>query len=110
MSQQPSASTAIAEPTLTLAIANFRPGSETGGWESLLDRAVLADRVGIDRLVVVDHVVMGEHIEEYDGGAFPTGPDGQWLEPLTVLSVIAGRTSRVRLSTGIILAALRRPV
>src|SRR5581483_76077 len=40
----------------------------------------------------------------------PTGPDGAWLEPLTVLSVLAGRTRRIRLSTNILLAALRRPV
>jgi len=40
----------------------------------------------------------------------PTGPDGHWLEPLTALSVIAGSTDRIRLATGILLAALRRPV
>ena len=28
------------------------------------------------------------------GSKQPTGPDGQWLEPMTVLSVIAGMTSR----------------
>ena len=43
-------------------------------------------------------------------GRQPTGPDGHWLEPLTTLSVIAGMTERVRLATGILLAALRRPV
>jgi probable F420-dependent oxidoreductase len=100
----------IPTPALSLSLANFRDGAQRGGWDGLLERAEIADRAQIDRLVVVDHVVMGVHIEEYDGGTFPTGPDGQWLEPLTTLSVIAGRTSRIRLSTGIILAALRRPV
>ncbi len=43
------------------------------------------------------------------GGKQPTGPDGHWLEPLTVLSVVAGQTSRIRLGTNILLAALRTP-
>jgi len=97
-------------PTLTLGLTNFAASAPAGGWGFLLDRARAADRAGIDRVVVVDHVVMGEHLDAYDGGSFPTGPDGAWLEPLTVLSVLAGLTSRVRLSTGIVLAALRRPV
>ena len=45
-----------------------------------------------------------------EGGRQPTGPDGFWLEPLTVLSVVAGITSRIRLGTNILIAALRRPV
>jgi probable F420-dependent oxidoreductase len=68
--------------------------------------------------MVSDHVVLGERLDEYarpesggiTGGRQPTGPDGYWLEPMTLLSVIAGRTERVRLGTGILLAALRRPV
>ena len=64
-----------------------------------------------------DHVVFGERLEEYGrpeiggqaGGKQPTGPDGHWLEPLTTLSVLAGMTSRIRLGTNILVAALRRP-
>jgi probable F420-dependent oxidoreductase len=86
-------------------------------WQHLFDAARTADQAGIDRIVVSDHVVMGEHLEEYGrpeiggqaGGKQPTGPDGPWLEPLTVLSVIAGKTSRVRLGTNILVAALRTP-
>src|SRR5438309_10906013 len=89
-----------------------------GRWLPMLDRARAADEAGIDRLFVSDHVVFGEHIDAYgrpelggtEGGRQPTGPDGHWLEPLTVLSTIAAITSRVRLATGILLAALRRPV
>ena len=95
-------------PTLTMGLANFAPAPQP--WDALLDRARLADETGIDRIIVVDHVVMGENIDAYDGGRFPTGPDGQWLEPMTTMAVIAGMTQHVRLSTGIILAALRRPV
>jgi probable F420-dependent oxidoreductase len=66
---------------------------------------------------VSDHVVFGENLEAYgdstiggiEGGKQPTGPDGLWLEPLTLLSVLAGVTTTVRLATGILQAALRRP-
>jgi probable F420-dependent oxidoreductase len=91
---------------------------DPGDWTFLLDQARAADRAGIDRIVVSDHVVFGERLDEYGrpeiggskGGRQPTGPDGHWLEPLTLLSVIAGQTQRVRLGTNILIAALRRPV
>jgi probable F420-dependent oxidoreductase len=84
----------------------------------MLERARIADTAGVDRLLVSDHVVFGERLEEYgrpdiggrQGGKQPTGSDGHWLEPLTTLSVICGMTSRIRLGTNIVLAALRRPV
>lgn len=97
-------------PTLTLGLTNFAPATPALGWTHLVERAQAADAAGIDRVVVVDHVVLGERLDAYDGGTFPTGPDGDWLEPLTVLAVLAGATENVRLSTGILIAALRRPV
>jgi probable F420-dependent oxidoreductase len=104
-------------PTLSVHIGNYA-ATDPGDWSPLLDRARAADAVGIDRLVVSDHVIMGEHLEAYGepesggvaGGKQPTGPDGIWLEPLTVLTAVAAVTTRVRLGTGILLAALRRPV
>jgi len=112
-------STTVAQgrPQLALGLHNWAV-KDPGSWRYLFDRAVAADQAGVDQLVVSDHVVFGENLEAYasselggrDGGKQPTGPDGQWLEPLTVLSVIAGMTSRIRLSTGILLAALRRTV
>jgi probable F420-dependent oxidoreductase len=88
------------------------------GSSHLFAAARVADQAGVDRLVVSDHVVFGERLDEYGkpelggaaGGKQPTGPDGAWLEPLTTLSVIAGMTSRARLGTNILIAALRRPV
>lgn len=86
-------------------------------WDDLFDLARAADDAGIDRVAVSDHVVFGEDLDAYSrpgsggiaGGRQPTGPDGEWLEPLTVLAMVGARTHRVRLSTGILLAALRRP-
>jgi probable F420-dependent oxidoreductase len=77
-----------------------------------------ADTAGIDCLMISDHVVFGEQLEEYakpevggsKGGAQPTGPDGHWLEPVTTIAWLAGQTSRIDFRTNILLAALRRPV
>jgi probable F420-dependent oxidoreductase len=98
-------------PTLTLSLLNFAPAGTAEPADlaaGVLRRAALADRVGVDRVTVVDHVVMGDRIDAYDGGRFPTGPDGIWLEPLTLLAAIAATTRRVRLATAILVAPLRR--
>ncbi|HTX00465.1 MAG TPA: TIGR03619 family F420-dependent LLM class oxidoreductase [Acidimicrobiales bacterium] len=103
-------------PGLSLALPSFAE-EDPGSWEPLLALASAAERAGVERLIVSDHVVFGEHLEAYSrpelggiaGGSQPTGPDGHWLEPLTLLAVVAGLTRRIRLSTGILLAALRRP-
>lgn len=93
-------------PTLTLGLPTF--GEIPGGdWRRLLDVARAAEAAGIDRLVVTDHVVNGPDVADYPWGRFPTGPAGDWLEPLTVLSALASVTERVRLSTGILIAPLR---
>lgn len=38
---------------------------DPGSWDFVLDRARLLDAAGVDRLVVSDHVVFGERLEEY---------------------------------------------
>ena len=106
----------VTGPTLSIQLPSFS-ADDPGDWTPLLDLARTADAAGVDRVVVSDHVVFGEHLDAYGdpdkggttGGRQPTGPDGHWLEPLTLLAVIAGSTTRVRLGTGILLGALRRP-
>ena len=91
---------------------------DPGDWGFLLDHCQAADEAGIDRIVVSDHVAYGEDLEAYSdpkkggsaGGKQPTDADGNWLEPLTFLTAVGARTSRVRLGTAILIAALRRPV
>ena len=107
----------MTKPQLSIALRTYAP-DDPGTWQPVLDRARAADTAGIDRVLVSDHVVFGEHMDAYGrpesggvvGGKQPTGPDGHWLEPLTTLSVVCGTTSRVRLGTNILIAALRRPV
>jgi len=103
-------------PHLSMGLMSFA-AEEPGSWEPVIGIATLADEAGVDRVVVSDHVVFGENLDEYakperggqKGGKQPTGPDGHWLEPLTTLTFIAGRTTDVRIGTNILVAALRRP-
>jgi probable F420-dependent oxidoreductase len=102
---------------LSVSLPTFA-AEDPGDWDRVFDLARAADEVGVDRVVVSDHVVFGENLDAYaqpesggvEGGRQPTGPDGHWLEPLTVLTAVAAQTTRVRLGTYILLAALRRPV
>jgi probable F420-dependent oxidoreductase len=102
---------------LSVALPIFA-AEDPGSWDHVFEIARAADEAGIDRVVVSDHVVFGENLEAYAdpetggvaGGRQPTGPDGHWLEPLTVLTAVAAQTTRVRLGTYILLAALRTPV
>jgi probable F420-dependent oxidoreductase len=104
------------DPELSLYLQTFTDGPQHD-WRRTLAYACAMDEAGVDRVVVSDHVVFGENLEAYAdasiggqaGGRQPTGPDGSWLEPLTVLTAIAATTSRIRLGTAILLAALRRP-
>lgn len=102
---------------LVLGLANYASTARRD-WAELVEVARGADEAGFDRLVVSDHVAFGTNLDDYSnpelggvaGGRQPTGPDGHWLEPLTVLTYLAAVTSRVGLGTNILLAALRRPV
>ncbi len=103
-------------PRLSINLLNFE--QDPTSWDHLIQRARAADEAGIDRLAVSDHVVFGEDLDAYakpelggrEGGRQPTGPDGHWLEPIVLLSMLAGITQRARLMTSILIASLRRPV
>src|SRR6478672_1953277 len=102
---------------LSMVLRTFA-AQDPGSWARVIRQAETFDRAGVDRLAVSDHVVFGEDLDAYGrpeiggqaGGSQPTGPDGHWLEPVTLLSLLAGRTSRIRLATNVLIAALRRPV
>lgn len=93
--------------TLTIGLANYGSTFRAGEWRQFVDLARTVEDAGADRVVVVDHVVMGPHTEKYVWGKFPVPPDAPWFEPLTVLASIASVTERVRLATGILIAPLR---
>ncbi|MET0703724.1 MAG: TIGR03619 family F420-dependent LLM class oxidoreductase [Mycobacterium sp.] len=103
-------------PQLSVYLATYTDGPNHD-WPATLAMAQLMDEAGVDRVVISDHVAFGEHFAAYGdpalggttGGRQPTGPDGAWLEPIAVLTAIAATTTRIRLGTSILLAALRRP-
>lgn len=103
-------------PQISLQLRTFTDDPDHV-WSSTLALGQAMDVAGVDRVVVSDHVVFGENPDAYRnptlggivGGRQPTGPDGQWLEPLTVLTALAALTTRIRLGTAVLLAALRRP-
>lgn len=74
-----------------------------------LEVAKAADEVGIDQIVLADHVVMGRNTDAYPYGEFAFAPDEPWADPLALLTAIAAITSRVRLATGILITPLRTP-
>jgi probable F420-dependent oxidoreductase len=97
----------VSTATLTIGLANYGATYPVGEWHRFVDLARAAEDAGVDRVVLVDHVVMGEHTENYVWGKFPVPPEAPWFEPLTMLSAIASVTTRVRLATGILIAPLR---
>jgi probable F420-dependent oxidoreductase len=84
----------------------------------MIEWARVADEAGLDRVIVSEHVVLGERLENYArpelggirGGTQPTGPDGSWLDPLATIAHLSAVTTRVRFATRILLAALHSPV
>lgn len=64
--------------------------------DELGDFALEAERLGLDSLWVVDHVLVAQP-------RYKT----TWLEPLTVLSSIAARTKRIKIGTSVLILPLR---
>lgn len=106
----------MTHPQISLQLRTFTDDPDHD-WGTTLALGAAMDTAGVDRLVVSDHVAFGENPEAYAdprlggiaGGRQPTGPDGQWLDPVIVLTALAATTTRIRLGTAILLAALRRP-
>ena len=104
----------MASIQLSMGIPSFS-AEALPNWDHLTESAQLLERCGFDRVLVSEHVAFGMNMDAYAnpetggtaGGRQPTGPDGHWLEPLTVLTFLAARTERIRLGTNILLAALR---
>ena len=83
-----------------------RPGSDA---HSVIELARRAEAAGFDGIVVVDHVVMGDHPEQYPLGRFAFAPDSPWIDPLITLAAVAAVTERIQLVTSILIAAVRAP-
>jgi alkanesulfonate monooxygenase SsuD/methylene tetrahydromethanopterin reductase-like flavin-dependent oxidoreductase (luciferase family) len=80
------------------------PAAEPGALGAL---AQTAEALGFDSIWISDHVVVPERIESSypysPDGRFPTPPDQPYLDPISTLSLMAGRTSRIRLGTHVLI-------
>ncbi len=81
-----------------------------GDFRGVIDVVREADALGIDQLVMTDHVVMGERTDRYPYGQFPVPPAYPWFEPMLALAAMASVTARIRLSTSVLIAPLRPAV
>jgi probable F420-dependent oxidoreductase len=81
-----------------------------GDFAPVIDVVRHADGAGIDQVSITDHVVMGEHLENYPYGPFRDNLEAPWYEPVTALAAFAGVTRNIRLSMGILIAPLRPAV
>ena len=73
-----------------------------------------ADELGYHSCLVTDHVVLPiEYTSRYpynDSGRIAAGHDFDFFEPLALIGWLAGRTSRIKLGTSVLIAPYRHPV
>ncbi|HYC48283.1 MAG TPA: TIGR03619 family F420-dependent LLM class oxidoreductase [Burkholderiales bacterium] len=84
--------------TFGIAARNFTSYPEMPNAKALVEYGVKMEEMGFDSLWVWDHILLG--VEP----CFPVA------ESLTLLTAIAARTKKIKLSTGILVLPLRNPV
>ncbi|HVU72670.1 MAG TPA: TIGR03619 family F420-dependent LLM class oxidoreductase [Mycobacteriales bacterium] len=85
-----------------------RPDLAPGGTvPAFLDVVRAADAAGLHSVCFGEHIVMAPDTTRYPYGPWGHAPDTAWLDPLTVLAAVAAVTTRIRLSTAVLLAPLR---
>jgi probable F420-dependent oxidoreductase len=80
-----------------LALENFTPEHRRPSIEALLEYSTTAERLGFSSLWAWDHLFLGTR------KAFP------FFESLTTLSLLALRTERITLGTGVLVLPIREP-
>jgi probable F420-dependent oxidoreductase len=81
-----------------------------GAVAPIVEMVQLAERKGVDQVSLGEHMLMTTRTGNYPFGEFSAPMDFPWVEPLVFQSVVAGATSRIRLSTGILISPLRPAV
>jgi probable F420-dependent oxidoreductase len=73
-----------------------------------------AEALGYDTVWFSDHIVIPTEVKSfypYDpSGKMPFNPSEPYWEPLTVIGYVAGRTSRLRLGTSVLILPYRNPI
>lgn len=82
--------------------------------ERALEVARRAEALGYDSIVVTDHIVVPRTTRSrypYNAtGRLFVPPDADYLEPLALLSFLAGATQRIRLAPSVLVLPYRNPV
>ncbi len=84
--------------TFGIAVRNFTAFPEMPDARALVEYGVKMEELGYDSLWVWDHILLG------------VDPNFPIVDSLTLLTAIAARTTRIKLSTGILVLPLRNPV
>ena len=84
--------------TFGIAARNFTAFPEMPDAEALVQYGVRMEELGFDSIWVWDHIFLG------------VDPHFPIIESLTLLTAIAARTKKIKLSTGILVLPLRNPV
>ena len=72
------------------------------------------EEFGFDALLTGDHILVPNNISSpypyTEGGEFPGSSSGESMEQITLLSYIAGQTSKIRLVTSVLIVPHRNPL
>jgi probable F420-dependent oxidoreductase len=92
-----------------LHLPSAQPGASAAG---ILEVARAAERLGFDALWLYDHLFTPVDLaSRYPYGRdYPLSPGDPFFDPLAVFGVLAGATTRVKLATGVLIAAYRHPI
>lgn len=81
-----------------------------GSGSGLIEMAKTAEAAGLDGVVIGDHIVLGDRLDRYPYPPVHFELGDSWMEPLTVLAAVAAATSKVKLTTGVLVSPLRPAV
>ena len=76
----------------------------------LVEFARCAEQAALDGVVIGDHVVLGNRLDRYPYPPVHFRQDASWMEPMSVLSAVAAVTTRIKLTTGVLVSPLRPAV
>ncbi len=82
-----------------------------GDFAAVLPLIRLADALGLDQVSLAEHLLITESGKDaYPYGTYYQDLNDPWPEPIVYLAALAGTTTRIGLSTGIMIAPLRPAV
>jgi probable F420-dependent oxidoreductase len=99
---------------MRFGLHGFNFGQIASDLPSLLRLVARAEALGFDSVWVGDHIIIPRQIDSAypysPTGTPPFRPDESALEPLTLLSYLAGCTSRLRLGVSVLIVPHRNPL